>query len=443
MARRVRMLIVDDEVDFRNTMRERFERKNFEVETAPDAPVALNLLDRAFDVALVDIRMPGMDGMTLLRQAKDRCPLLEVIMITGQGRIEAAVEAVKSGAYGYLTKPVRTSELDAAIDRALEHAALSRDRRVRDQEWSRRRMLDDFIYGSPEMKSLEETAARVAATDVTVLLEGETGAGKEVLAQHIHRRSPRAGGPFVVLDCGTLAGSILERELFGHERGAYTGADETRPGLVSIAEGGTLLIDEIAHTSPEVQAKLLRLIERGRYRRLGNPMEMSADVRLLAATNRDLQEKVKSGEFRADLYHRLNVLRLRIPPLRARKEDILSLAAYFLAKHAPTPLGPKRLSPQAEVAMMAYSWPGNVRELGNVIQRASLISTGEEIEPSELGIEDAALGAEGPLSLLAAERKHIEHVLGMTKGDMARAAELLGITVRHLYRKLQKHKLER
>ncbi|MFQ5503675.1 MAG: sigma-54-dependent transcriptional regulator [Planctomycetota bacterium] len=440
-GRRIRMLIVDDERGFRDTMQDRFERRGFEVTAAPDAEVALNLLAASsFDVALFDVRMPGMDGITLLRQARDRWPLLEVIIVTGQGSIESAIEATKSGAYGYVTKPLRRGELDAAIERALEHAALSRDRKVKDRAL-RRLGVEDFVYRSAEMKALAETAANVATSDATLLLEGETGTGKEVLATYIHRRSARSDGPFVVLDCGTLAGSILERELFGHERGAYTGADESRPGLVSLAEGGTLLIDEIAHTSAEVQAKLLRLIERRTFRRLGDPHETRADMRLLAATNQDLERKVGQDEFRADLFHRLNVLRLRVPPLRDRKDDILPLASYFLSRYSPVMERPKRLGPDAETALMVYAWPGNVRELSNVVQRACLITSGEEIDSSELGIDTAPPEANGPLSLRAAERRHIESVLATTQGDKARAAELLGITLRHLYRKLQKHGL--
>lgn len=444
MARRpIRMLIVDDEAGFRETMKDRFERREFDVTVAPDAEVALSLLgERPFDLALVDIRMPGMDGLTLLRQAKDRYPLLEVIVITGQGSIESAIQATKWGAYGYLTKPVRTAELDAAIERALERATLSRDRRVKEQALARRGSLDDFIYRSAEMKALAEMTDRVAAAEATVLIEGETGVGKEVLARHIHRNSACAEGPFVVVDCGALADSILERELFGHERGAYTGADESRPGLVTIAEGGTLLIDEIGHTSPAVQAKLLRLIERGAFRRLGDPHEIAADVRILAATNQDLQARVKEEKFREDLFHRLNVVRIRVPPLRERTDDIPALAAFFLSRHSPVKERPKHLTSDAEASLISYAWPGNVRELANVIQRACLITAGTEIEPSTLGIGPGKAGSKAPLSLEAAERRHIESVLNGTGGDKARAADLLGITLRHLYRKLQKHGLD-
>ncbi len=441
-TRPVRLLIVDDEAGFRETMKERFEHRGFEVSTAADAEVGLNLLAvQPFQLALLDMRMPGMDGLTLLRQAKDRWPFLEVIVITGQGSIDSAVEAMRRGAASYLTKPVRTAELDVAIDRALQHAELARDRQVKAEALQRKSPPDDFVHRSSAMKALEETAARVAASDATILIEGETGTGKEVLASFIHRRSGRRDDPFVVLDCGTLADQLLERELFGHERGAYTGADQARPGLVAVSEGGSLVIDEIGHTSAGVQAKLLRLIERGTYRRLGDPTEVRADVRILAATNQNLEALSKKGDFREDLFHRLNVFRLRIPPLREHREDIRPLASFFLSRHSPVKSQPKSLSSEAQAALLSYDWPGNIRELGNVIQRACLIAEGSEIEIADLGLDVEKLSPEGQLSLRAAERRHIEIVLASAKGDKPSAAKQLGITVRHLYRKLNKHGL--
>ncbi len=441
-ARRIRLLIADDEAGFRETMKERFEHRGFEVHAAPDAETALGLLSReSFDVALFDIRMPGMDGLTLLQLARDRWPFLEVIIVTGQGSIEAAITAMKRGASGFLTKPVRTAELDVTIEKALEHGALTRDRRVKEEVLHHLSSPEDFIYAAAGMKSLVETAERVAPSDATILIEGESGTGKEVLAHFLHRRSRRSEGPFIVVDCGTLSDQLLERELFGHQRGAYTGADETRPGLVTIAEGGTLLIDEIGHISPAVQAKLLRLIERNTYRRLGDPAEIRADVRILAATNQDLEALSKKGTFREDLFHRLNVLRFRIPPLRQRPEDIRLLSQYFLSRHSPLRNHPKTLAPDAEAALVSYGWPGNIRELGNVLQRACLITPGPVIEAGDLGIDTDAPPTSNPLSLHNAEKRHIEAVLSGARGDKALAAEQLGITLRHLYRKLLKHGL--
>lgn len=438
------VLLVDDESGFRENVAERLQARGFQILHAGEAESALGKVrHHLIDVALVDILMPGMDGITLLGRLKEIDPLMEVVIVTGQGSIESAVEAMRRGAYHYITKPVRLSELEMVVRRAIEKTLLARQNRLYREDLRRRRVQStpEIIAYSTTMKKLLEEAERIAQTDASVLIEGETGTGKEVLAEFIHRKSPRQDHTLSVLNCGALSESLLDTELFGHEKGAFTGATEARPGMIEVADGGTLLLDEIGDIVPAAQVRLLRFLERGLFRRVGSTRERSVDVRMLAATNRDLAQEVADGRFRQDLYHRLLVFRLRILPLRERPEDILPLADHFLSRLAGPGCPPKRLGAAVQATLRAYSWPGNVRELAHTLERAcfaAVLAGADEIGPEHLGLPTSAAGFLGDLiTLQEAEKRHIQAVLERLGGHRQKAAEVLGITERHLYRLLQ------
>lgn len=438
------VLLVDDEGGFRENVAERLQARRFQILHADEAESALvQVRNQIIDVALVDILMPGMDGITLLGRLKEIDPLLEVVIVTGQGSIESAVEAMRKGAYHYITKPVRLSELEMVVRRAIEKTLLSRQNYLYREELRRRRALSapEIVAHSAAMRRILEEAERIAQTDASVLIEGETGTGKEVIAEFIHRKSLRRAHPLSVLNCGALSESLLDTELFGHEKGAFTGATEARPGIIEVADGGTLLLDEIGDIAPTAQVRLLRFLERGLFRRVGSTRERSVDVRVLAATNRDLAGEVAEGRFRQDLYHRLLVFRLRIPPLRERQEDLLPLAEHFLSRLAGPGCPTKMLDATAQAALWAYPWPGNVRELAHTLERACFaaqLAGAEEIGPEHLGLPAPAAGSLGDLiTLQEAERRHIQAVLERLGGHRQKAAEVLGITERHLYRLLQ------
>ncbi|MBI2877644.1 MAG: sigma-54-dependent Fis family transcriptional regulator [Candidatus Tectomicrobia bacterium] len=452
MGKSIGILLVDDEEGFRETVFERLVLKGHQVTAAASAEAALAAArERNFEVAVVDILMPGMDGLTLLQHLKGQQPLLEVIMITGEGSIESAVDAMKRGAYHYLTKPVKLSELEMQIQKAQERGLLVRQNTLQQEELRlRRRRYGELVGNSEPIGRLLSLAERVAPSNCTVLIEGETGTGKEMIAHMIHRKGPRASRPFIVVNCGSLPEDLLERELFGHSRGAFTGATEARPGLIEVADGGTLLLDEIGEISLSGQVALLRVLETGLFRRLGETREVEVDVRVLAATNRHLSEAVQQGRFREDLYHRLNVVGLCLPPLRERQEDIPLLAQHFLERWAVASRSPKRLSHEALDLLLAYPGPGNVRELSNVVERACLVCDGEQILPEHRGLPGksprpgpAGGALRGLFTLREAERHHILWTLEALGGRVEEAAQSLGITSRHLYRKLAQYKEKR
>ncbi|MBI3990563.1 MAG: sigma-54-dependent Fis family transcriptional regulator [Candidatus Omnitrophica bacterium] len=439
----INILLVDDEAGFRETIAEHLTMRGYAVSSASCADDAIEAIKyKNFEVAIVDIMMPGMNGITLMKHLKSSQPVIEVIMLTGQGSIESAVDAIKKGAYNYLTKPVRFVELEAQIRKAYEKSALIRENILQGEELKRRRSVyNEPIAVSNKMKSVLELAEKVASSNSTVLLEGDTGTGKEVIANFIHRKSHRADKPFVVVNCGALPENILERELFGHSKGAFTGAVESKPGLIEVADEGTLLLDEIGEMSVIGQIALLRVLEAGLYRRLGETKEESVDVRVICATNVDLDIAVREKRFREDLYHRLNVIRVKIPPLRERREDIIPLAQCFLRVNASRGIPPKTLTEDAVNALTAYNWPGNVRELSNVIERVCIISRDEKIRSEQLSLLSPHTKSETDvmLSLEDAEKRHVLSVLDSVNGDKAKAASLLGITLRHLYRKLESY----
>ncbi len=445
------ILVADDEEGVRSFVAEALETEGHRVIQAADGDEAARWLDRrSFHLLITDLKMPGMGGMALLRKVRAEQPETEVLVLTAHGSVDGAVEAMKLGALDYLQKPLSgPDELRLLAARAAERFEL---RSLRERSAAEEREAPPLSYGAPAMAPVVAALEKVAPTQATVLLLGESGTGKEVAARAVHRWSRRRGGPFVALNCAAVAETLLESELFGHEKGAFTGATARRRGRLELAAGGTVFLDEIAELRPELQAKLLRVIETKRFERVGGSRTLEADVRWMAATNRDLEERLASGAFRDDLYHRLAVFPVRMPPLRERREDILALARHLLERIGrdlgrPTP----RLAPGAEAAIEAAPWPGNIRELANALERAAILA-GDDPISAELvrawarpGAASAAqaepAAGPGPQTLEALERRAIERALERHGGHRRRAAEDLGIGVRTLYDKLKRYDL--
>ncbi|MBX3471336.1 MAG: sigma-54-dependent Fis family transcriptional regulator [Planctomycetes bacterium] len=456
------VLLIDDDPGIRKLLPRELQRQGLDVETAGSGEEGLATLDRqAADVVVCDVRMSGMDGLEVLRRIKERDPdTTEVIMLTGHGTIDQAIEAVRAGAYHYLTKPVKVAELAAVIRNAAERAVMRRENVLLRREVAARRPSSKEITvlgESPAWRQAWKLVHKAGPTESTVLILGRSGTGKEMAARQIHTLSPRARRPFVAVNCASVAASLLESELFGHEAGAFTSAQKRRRGLFELAHGGTLFLDEIGETSLEFQAKLLRVIETGEYRRVGGDVSLVTDVRLIAATNRNLKQEIETGRFREDLYYRLNVVTIELPVLRERPGDVALLARFFLEDVAPG----RTLADDALEVLARYPWPGNVRELRNTIERMSILAehdlltveeipgdirAGAELSGDAPGDDEAAPAAEAtgdaPPTLADVERRHIEHVLGFTGGNKARAARLLGITAATLYNKLKLYKAQ-
>ncbi len=436
-----RVLVVDDEKNFRQILAGELAERGHDVRTAGTASEALEAVGReSFDVVVLDVKLPDASGLTVLADLKARDADLEVILLTGQGSIEDAVQAMRRGAYDYVTKPCRVGELDVLIAKALERRDL-RDENRRLREALSPGGRSPIVAESPAMKSALELVRRYADSQAAVLLLGESGTGKDVFAREVHARSPVAAGPFIPIHAASLAGPLVESELFGHERGAFTGADRRKKGLLELARGGTAFLDEIGELDPEIQVKLLRFLQSGEVRRVGGARPETIHVRVVAATNRDLEEAVASGSFRQDLFYRLSVLVVRIPPLRERREDVAPLARRFLDREGRRPGGPV-LERSAFEALEAHPWPGNVRELENLVQRLVLIHPGGPVR----GEDVARLLAASPARPLAAsrrleavEREHVLAVLAAEGGDKRRAAEALGIALKTLYNKLHRY----
>ena len=446
-----RILVVDDDPAIRKIVRDRVRAAGHQVETAEDGQSALKLAAKLEPhLVISDIRMPGMDGLELLTKLRERRPVPEVVMMTAHGSIALAVEALQQGAADFIEKPFEAPRLDHVVRKVLETAGLKQRLASLETELSQRHTL---VEGkSSAMRKALDMARRVAATDSTVLLLGESGTGKEVLARHIHQQSGRAGGPFVAVNCAVLSPELVENELFGHEKGAFTGADRSRAGRIETAAGGTLFLDEIGELAPTVQAKLLRVLQEREYERVGGTRTLHADVRVVAATHRDLKAAVETGGFREDLYYRLAVITLTLPPLRERAEDFPELITHLLARRAQE-AGRRdmRVSESAMKAMTAYAWPGNIRELNNVIERAVVLAPGNVIEtedlPEELGVPSASVpppSASSPSpsdepqhfreAVVEAKRRIILDALERTGGHQTKAAELLGMSQPYLAR---------
>ena len=442
----IKLLIVDDEEAYRNLLSERFAMIGCSVALSATGEEALEKIKaEPFDVGILDLRMPGMDGIELLKKSREHQPLMEIVFLTGQATVDVAIEAMKLGAYDFLTKPCQLSELQAVVQKAHEKKLLS-EKLNRHEELQLRAGTVNLIGESPIMQEVKKLIAKVAPTDSTVLIEGESGTGKEIVANSIHQNNDRSSNNFVVINCGAMPESLLESELFGHEKGAFTGATKRKSGLFEIADSGTLFIDEVSEMSPGMQVKLLRVIETGRFRRVGGTKEIEVDARVLCATNKTLKEEIEKGAFREDLFYRINVMTVSLPPLRERKEDIPLLVEHFIRTSSNPSADKMRVTAEVMQAFDTYNWPGNVRELSNVIERALILSSKNLITIAEippLHKMRPADQSESPasMSLDEIEKRHIELVLHAEKWNKTRAARILGISRPRLYRKIQEYNI--
>ncbi len=435
------ILVVDDEPSVRDSLGEWFTSEGYETKVAASAKEALAALAaRQYDLALLDIKMPGMDGMELQQRLHESDPDLIVIIMTGYATVETAVLALKRGAYDYLTKPVDPDELSHTVVKALEHRRVRREVICLKESLKEIFPHTELIGHSPAMKRVIELVEAVAPTEATVLITGESGTGKEVVARVIHAASPRRLAPMVAIHCGALTETLLESELFGHERGAFTGAQFRRKGKFEIAEGGTVFLDEIGDIGLKTQTDLLRVLQEKEIVRVGGTQTIKVDFRCLAATNKNLEALVKSGAFRPDLYYRLKVVSLALPPLRDRREDIPLLIDHFLHKlcAATNRQEIPRVSTEAMDALMNHYWPGNVRELENAIERALVIGRGPELRLTDFSFPAGEAAISGGRSLDEMERAHIERVFRECDGNRSRTARILGIDRTTLYNKLRR-----
>ncbi len=439
------LLVADDDPVARDLLVEVLTREGYRVRAAAGGHECVRIAEtEPVDLALVDLRMADLDGLGVLARLTALQPPVPVLILTAFATVDTAIQAIRAGAYDYLSKPFRIEEIRLVVRRALETQQLRRENRQYRQELRDRYRVENLVGHAPAMVELYRTIARVAPLDTTVLIQGETGTGKELVARAIHYASPRAHRPFVVVDCAALPDTLVESELFGHERGAFTGANQSRRGLLEAASGSSVLLDEVGELSLPLQARLLRVLQERVIRRVGGNELIPVDVRVIAATNRDLRKQVEEGRFREDLYYRLNVVTVPVPPLRERREDIPVLAQHFLRKSAAaagkTVLGLAR--PTLE-RLGAYRWPGNVRELEHVIERAVVLTTSTLLQPEDLPPEIRAAEPLPPpglparrMTLEELKRWYVEQVLAETGGNKARAAEILGIDRRTLYRLL-------
>ena len=440
------VLVADDDAVARDLLVEVLEREGYRVRAAGGGAEAIALAERElFDVALVDLRMPDADGLAVLERLVAREPAPAVLILTAFAAMDTAIEAIRRGAYDYLSKPFRLEEIKRAVRRMLEGQRLARDNQRYRRELRERNDADRLVGHSPEIVAIYKLIARVAALDTTVLIQGETGTGKELVARAIHYTGPRADRPFVVIDCAAIPEPLFESELFGHERGAFTGAVTTRRGLLETAQGGTCFLDEVSELSGALQAKLLRVLQDRVLRRVGGNEPIPVDVRLVAATNRDLRKRVEDGLFREDLYYRLNGVTIAVPALRERGDDVAVLAEHFARKYA-TAAGKsvEGFAPDTLEALRTYAWPGNVRELEHAIERAVALARSPLLLPEDLPVDVRAQAARVPelpakrMTLEELKHWYVALVLDEAGGNKVRAAELLGIDRRTLYRILER-----
>lgn len=443
-----RILVVDDEINIRGALVTLLEKKRYQVRGAGTGEEALEQLETAAaDLVLTDLKMPGMGGMEFLRRLKQKWPDTEVLVMTAYGSIDTAIEAMRCGAYDYLTKPIDRERFPLAVEKALERHALAFENKQLKDRLETRTRFDQMVGESEPMQGVYSLVEMVADSDVTVLLMGESGTGKELVARAIHHKSHRADGPFVTLNCGALPENLFESELFGYEKGAFTGATTNKMGRFELADGGTLLLDEVGELSLKSQVDFLRVLETKEFRRLGGTKIVKVDTRIVAATNRNLQEAVKRGDFREDLYYRLNVVPIRLPPLRERGDDIPLLADRFLDEFsAQHHREPKEISREAMRLLRLYAWPGNIRQLRNLLERMVVTLKDPLIQPEHLpeeiraSREDArtmvvSLGS----SLKEIERETIRRTLAEVTNHREKAAKLLGISLRALQYKIKEY----
>jgi two-component system response regulator HydG len=448
---KARVLIVDDEPNMCELLEADLRLRDFDPLWFTSAEEGLRALSGGeFDVVLTDLKMPGIDGIEFCRQIVANRPDIPVIVMTAFGSLETAVAAIRAGAYDFVTKPVELEMLALTLQRAANHRQLQEKVKVLSKAVEQSERFDDLLGASPAMEKLYDQLARIADSEASVLITGESGTGKELVARSIHRRSRRGGDSFVAINCAALPDTLLESELFGHAKGAFTDARADRKGLFLQAEGGTLLLDEISEMPLAMQAKLLRALEEGKVRPVGGDREVNFDVRLLSATNRDLESAVEEGRFRQDLYFRVNVIQIDLPPLRARGADTLLLAQHFIelfAAHARKPVA--EISQAVAERLLAYSWPGNVRELRNVIERAVALTRYDKLAVEDLPekIRDyrssqVFIGGNDPNELVSmeeVERRYILHVLHVVDGNKTLASRILGLDRKTLYRKLRQY----
>ncbi|HTP80500.1 MAG TPA: sigma-54 dependent transcriptional regulator [Bacteroidota bacterium] len=451
----ISVLIADDEETFLTVLRTALTSEGYRVETASDGVAAINILQsKPFDLVLLDVKMPRVDGLEVLRFIRDHYLDTQVIMLTGVNDLRIAVECMQMGAYSYLTKPYSTVELLTVIGRALERKRLSIENKVLKSTLARFALSGNIVGTSKPVVELLQIAAKVAPTDSTVLIQGASGTGKELIADFLHKNSLRKDQQFVALNCASIPETLIESEMFGHEKGAFTDATSTKQGLVEIANGGTLFLDEIGEISLMMQPKLLRFLQTGEFRRVGGNRNLKSDLRVISATNKDLRAEVDGGRFREDLLYRINVITLQLPSLRDRKDDIPLLVEHFLKNRMRTKQ-PITIEPQAVDLLMKYDWPGNVRELENVIERAGILCQDNTIRVEDIALPISARpiyersdGAGGSLigkavPMRDVEKAHIDGVLKAVDWNKNTAAKILGISLKTLYTKIQQFGLSK
>lgn len=440
------ILIVDDEASVRDSLYQWFKADGYRVDTADGATSALNKLqENPWDIILLDIKMPGMDGIELQNRIKQIDKNIVTIIITAYAAVDTAIQALKDGAFDYVTKPIDPDDLGRLIRNAIEKRRLVTENIQLRQQIEELMLPDEVVGESPAMKKVMEMVNTVAKTDSTVMILGESGTGKELIARAIHSRSLRRYFPIITINCGAYTEGLLESELFGHEKGSFTGAMYRRKGKLEMADKGTLFLDEVGNISEKMQMDLLRVIETKKFTRLGGDKNIDVDFRVISATNKDLDQAIKDESFREDLYYRLNVFTIVLPPLRERRTDIPLIAKYFLNKYAQSMnKNVTDFSPQALKMFTGYDWPGNIREVRNVVERAMVIAKGTQIQIDDLSFPFlAASTSTGGESLEDVEREQVEKILNQTKGNIAQAADILKISRLTLYNKIEKYHLKR
>ena len=442
----VKILVVDDELIMRESLGGWLERDGHTVDKAGSGEEALEKCEKTrYDILLLDIKMEGMSGLEVLKKVKENDPDVSVVMITAYGSIPSAIEAMKSGAYEYLLKPFDPDELMMLIEKIIKHQAERRETQFLREQYKERTRFENMIGQSGVLQGVFDFIEKIAPTDSTILIKGETGTGKGLAARAIHTKSRRSQGPFVVVNCGAFPEHLLESELFGYQKGAFTDAKTTKKGRLELAHGGTLLLDEIGEISPRMQIDLLRVLEDHVFYRVGGTQPIEADFRIIAATHKDLEKAIKEGTFREDLFYRLNVIAFVMPPLREHKEDIPLLADYFLHRFAQETNKPvDQISREALDEMMLYDWPGNVRELGNAVERAVVVGQGRRILPQDLPIFRPEHVSPAPgRTLREMEIVHLSSILQETQWNVSKSAEILGIDRSTLYDKIKRYELRK
>jgi two-component system, NtrC family, response regulator AtoC len=453
MIKNAKILVCDDDETLCYLLKEQLLEEGFVVDTVYDGNLAIEAIKgKNYDILLLDLNMGEVSGEDVLKFVNDYTSSLQVIVLTAQSDVKKAIECIKTGAYDFINKPYNFDELLVTINRALEHKELLVKTTILASQVNKK-LSNSIIGESPELQKIINLANKSALSDSNILIEGETGTGKELFADYIHRHSARNDKPFVVINCASLPDQLIESELFGHEKGAFTDAKSTKQGLVEIAHGGTLFLDEIGELSLSLQPKLLRFLENGEYRRIGGVTSLTSNVRVIGATNRNLLEEADNKKFRRDLLFRLNVITLTIPPMRERKGDVLLLARHFLEIKSPI-RSPKKLSTEAEEALSKYSFPGNVRELDHIIERAMIFAEGDTIHVEDLNLpaeiienieeveDNSQQKIEEVLSMDEVEKKHIAHALRLNKWDRTQTASQLGISPKTLYTKIKKYQIK-